>query len=57
MKKEEAKKAIEDNLLNKTRFSIEKDYIIRVVGPKGDCIRALQDALSVIISIKEDGQV
>ena len=52
-----AKKDIKDNLSCETSFSIEEDPIILVMGPKGENIRALQDALNVRITINKGGEV
>jgi len=54
-----AKEDIEQNLMCKTSFFIEKDYLyhVRYTGPHGEKIHALEDALNVRTKIKQDGEV
>ena len=51
------KKDIEQNLISRTSFFIEKEYLHLVIGQDGEKVRALEDALNVRTKIKQDGQV
>lgn len=53
-----AKMDIEENLSRKTRFFIEKDQFVLVIGNQGKNIQALEDTLNVEVYInRTNGQV